>query len=139
MARFYPLIVGFMFTSVIYTLALAAANNDGHDCSKSPFKHVIAISIDGMHSSDVEKWTVLRPESNISALLQHGYEFSNAWTSAPSDSFPGILAQLTGATPRTTGVWYDDTWDRSYYAPGSGCKGAPGAEGKRPIDNFSTL
>ena len=38
------------------------------------------------------------------------------------------MAQFTGANPRTTGVWYDDTWDRSFYSPNSSCKGAPGAE-----------
>ncbi|KAK5125364.1 hypothetical protein LTR85_000473 [Meristemomyces frigidus] len=81
-----------------------------------------------MHSSDVSKWVALRPNSNISQLLEHGYEYTDAWTSAPSDSFPGTLAQYTGATPKTTGVWYDDTWDRTYYAPSSGCVGSPGAE-----------
>lgn len=47
----------------------------------------------------------------------------------PSDSFPGTMNQMTGAHPRTTGVWYDDTWDRTFYAPGSNCSGPPGAEG----------
>jgi hypothetical protein len=38
------------------------------------------------------------------------------------------MAQYTGATPKTTGVWYDDVWDRSFYAPSSGCPAPPGAE-----------
>ncbi|KAK3675346.1 hypothetical protein LTR78_004856 [Recurvomyces mirabilis] len=100
----------------------------GYDCKEQPFKHVITISVDGLHSSDVGKWVALSPNGNISQLLQHGYEYTNAWTTAPSDSFPGSMAQYTGATPPTTGVWYDDTWDHSYYAPSSGCAGAPGAE-----------
>lgn len=29
----------------------------------------------------------------------------DAYTAGPSDSFPGTLNQLTGASPRTTGVW----------------------------------
>lgn len=36
---------------------------------------------------------------------------------------------FTGASPRTTGVWYDDIWDRSYFEVGKDCKGSPGAEG----------
>lgn len=44
----------------------------------------------------------------------------------PSDSFPGTAALYTGATPRTTGIWYDDTWDRSLFA--EGCMGPPGFE-----------
>jgi hypothetical protein len=39
------------------------------------------------------------------------------------------MAQYTGASPRTTGVWYDDIWDRSFFPPGSDCTGKSGAEG----------
>jgi hypothetical protein len=38
------------------------------------------------------------------------------------------MALFTGASPRTTGVWYDDVWDWTYYSPGSDCKGPAGAE-----------
>ncbi|KAF7512799.1 hypothetical protein GJ744_000366 [Endocarpon pusillum] len=108
-------------------LPIAFAEED-YDDKKSPFKYVIAISIDGLHSSDVPKYLGLRPKSNIAALLEVGYEYTNAYTSAPSDSFPGTLAQFTGSSPKTTGVWYDDIWRRDYFAPGSDCKGRPGAE-----------
>jgi predicted AlkP superfamily pyrophosphatase or phosphodiesterase len=93
------------------------------------FKHVAVFSIDGLHSSDVEKYLQIAPNSNISKLLSTGFEYTNAWTSAPSDSFPGTIAQYTGASPRTHGVWYDDIWDRSVYPKGSNCTGPPGAEG----------
>jgi hypothetical protein len=96
------------------------------------YKHVIAISVDGLHSSDIGKYVAARPKSTIGKLLQTGYEYTDAYTSAPSDSFPGTLAQYCGAGPATTGVWYDDTWDRSIWAPGSNCEGPPGAEGMRP-------
>ena len=86
------------------------------DCHEQPFKRVITLSIDGLHGSDVEKWTASRPNGSIAALLKTGYEYTNAWASAPSDSFPGTCALFTGATPKTTGVWYDDIWDRSYYS-----------------------
>jgi predicted AlkP superfamily pyrophosphatase or phosphodiesterase len=99
------------------------------DSKASPFKYVITISVDGLHSSDVEKYLSVRPNSTIAQLLQHGYEYTNAYTTGPSDSFPGTLAQYTGATPKTTGVWYDDIWRRDYYAPGSNCTGPPGTEG----------
>ena len=98
-------------------------NNDG------PYKHVAAFSVDGMHSSDVEKYLAVRPNSNISMLLKTGYEYTNAFTSAPSDSFPGTLAQYTGGTPAVHGVWYDATWDRSYYAANTTCSGPAGTLG----------
>lgn len=93
------------------------------------FKHIAVFSIDGLHGSDVGKYVAARPQSTIAKLLQTGYEYTDARTSGPSDSFPGILNQYTGASPRTTGVWYDDTFDRTFFAPGSNCSGPPGAEG----------
>ncbi len=45
----------------------------------------------------------------------------------PSDSFPGLLALVTGGTPKSTGVYYDDSYDRKLAAPGSDCK-TPGTE-----------
>lgn len=99
-----------------------------YDCNKQPFKRVISISIDGLHSSDVEKWLAYKPNSNISALLKTGYEYTDAYTSAPSDSFPGTSAFFTGSTPRTTGVWYDDVWDRSLYSPSDVTCASAGAE-----------
>lgn len=63
----------------------------------------------------------------------------DAYTSGPSDSFPGTLNQFTGASPRTTGIWYDDTYDRSFFAAGSGCKGPPGAEGMAARCAYSPL
>ncbi|KAI9768288.1 MAG: hypothetical protein M1839_004152 [Geoglossum umbratile] len=87
-----------------------ADNDDDHR-----YKYVALFSIDGLHGSDVEKYVAMRPGSTIASLLKTGYEYTNAYCPGPSDSFPGTLAQVTGATPRTTGVWYDDIWDRIAY------------------------
>lgn len=91
-------------------------------------KRVAIFSFDGMHASDLDKYLARGP-SNFTTLLKTGYKYSNAYATDPSDSFPGTLAPFTGAFPRTTGVWYDDTYDRTFFDPDSGCKGAPGAEG----------
>ena len=50
-----------------------------------------------------------------------GATSTNAQTTFPSDSFPGMVAQLTGGGPGTTGVYYDDTYNRSLLPPGSSC------------------
>jgi hypothetical protein len=94
-----------------------------------PYKHVAFFSIDGFHGSDVPKYISKRPQSTIAKLVANGYEYTNAFTSAPSDSFPGSINQFTGASPRTTGIWYDDTYDRAFFAPGSNCTGPVGHEG----------
>jgi predicted AlkP superfamily pyrophosphatase or phosphodiesterase len=97
------------------------------------YKYVAVFSVDGLHGSDVTKYVAMRPKSTIAELLETGYEYTDAYTSAPSDSFPGTLNQFTGASPRTTGVWYDDTYDRTFWSPYSetktNCSGPPGAEG----------
>src|SRR5262249_12793513 len=41
---------------------------------------------------------------------------------------PGLLALVTGGTPRSTGVYYDDSYDRTLFPPGSACAGSPGSE-----------
>jgi len=109
-----------ILTAITNVVLVQAANS---------YQHVAAFSVDGFHSSDVEKYLAVRPGSTIAMLLNTGFEYTNAWASAPSDSFPGTLAQYTGATPKTHGVWYDDIWDRSVFAVGSNCSGPPGAEG----------
>lgn len=38
------------------------------------------------------------------------------------------MAQYTGGSPNTTGIWYDVTWDSTYYGPGTNCQGPPGYE-----------
>jgi hypothetical protein len=57
--------------------------------ASAPYKYVLAFSVDGMHSSDVEKYLAARPNSNMSKLLATGYEYSNAWTTAVRDSCIG--------------------------------------------------
>ena len=112
------------------TLSGAALAND----NDKVYKYVVHFSIDGFHSSDVEKYVAVRPQSTIAGLLSTGYEYTDAYTSGPSDSFPGTMNFVAGASPRTTGVWYDDTYDRSFWAPysttGTNCSGPPGAEGQ---------
>ena len=118
--------------SSLCAVALAVTLVTGNSIPKKSYKHVLAISVDGFHGSDVEKYIKLRPKSAIAELVEDGYEYTNAYTTGPSDSFPGTLAQFTGAGPRTTGVWYDDAYDRTFYPPSSGCKGPAGAEGEFP-------
>lgn len=46
------------------------------------YKHVAAFSVDGFHGSDVGKYVALRPQSTIAGLLETGFEYENAFTSA---------------------------------------------------------
>jgi len=48
----------------------------------NPYTHVITLSVDGLHGSDVDKYVALKPQSAIAALLNTGVEYQNCYTSA---------------------------------------------------------
>ncbi len=93
-------------------------------------QHVLLLSVDGLHQSDLAWYIQQYPNSNLAALVAHGSEFTQAQTPFPSDSFPGMVAQMTGGNPKTTGVYYDDTWNAALLPAGTtNCAGAkPGVE-----------
>jgi hypothetical protein len=73
---------------------------------------------------------------NLAALDHTGVNYVAASTSRPSDSFPGLMAIVTGGTPRTVGVYYDVAYDRSLDAPakttGNGVAAGPCTPGAAP-------
>lgn len=131
------------------TLALAITPNPGHAEDNdwghdNQIKRVLLISIDGMHSADY--WNCALGVSgvnggapycpNLAALGHTGVNYVAASTSRPSDSFPGLMAIVTGATPRTMGIYYDVAYDRSLDAPakttGNGVAAGPCTPGAAP-------
>ncbi len=90
--------------------------------------HVLLISVDGMHEIDLARYVAFHPHSALAMLSARGKRYVNAFTPAPSDSFPGLVAQVTGGNPVTTGVYYDDSYDKTLFKPGSACRGARGTE-----------
>jgi predicted AlkP superfamily pyrophosphatase or phosphodiesterase len=105
------------------------ADDDKHHRS---VEHVLLLSIDGFHAVDLSTCIASGLCPHLARLAQHGTTYANAFTTEPSDSFPGLLAQLTGGTPKSTGVYYDDSYDRTLYAPAGNppapCASGPGAE-----------
>jgi hypothetical protein len=89
--------------------------------------HVLLLSIDGLHAIDLADFVAANPDSALAGLTERGLTYGNASAARPSDSFPGLLAMLTGGGPTSTGVWYDDSYDRTLAAPGSDCS-TPGTE-----------
>ena len=111
--------------AVAAQVAGPAALADAHPGSAG--HHVLLISVDGLHQSDLDAYVRTHPDSALAALARRAAVFSQARTPGPSDSFPGILALTTGGSPKSTGVFYDDSYDRTLAAPGSNCA-APGTE-----------
>lgn len=129
----------------VAALAVAVSPAVAAPATGSTYKHVLLISVDGMHAIDLANWVQNNPASNLAALAGTGIVYPNAFTTAPSDSYPGMLAQVTGASPKTGGLFYDDSYDRkeypsvnSYLSQGKadpGCSGQPGTE----VTNFEEL
>jgi predicted AlkP superfamily pyrophosphatase or phosphodiesterase len=98
-----------LLTTTAVAISLAAAmpaslsHADGRD--SWGVQHVLLLSIDGFHSVDLEVCVATGACPNLSRLTHHGITYTNASTTKPSDSFPGLLAQVTGGTSKSTGVF----------------------------------
>src|SRR5215470_6107099 len=93
-------------------------------------QHVLLISVDGLHQQDLAWYVDNFPDSTLATLDHEGMEYSNAMTPFPSDSFPGMVGQVTGGDPKVTGIYYDDTWNHNVFPAGTtDCSGpVPGGE-----------
>ena len=97
------------------------SDEDGSRPRKNLIRHVLLLSLDGMHSLDLANLVKYRPESALAKLSLHGVTYSNASTSFPSNSWPGLLSMVTGGSPNVTGVIFENSYDRSLSAPASDC------------------
>ncbi len=101
--------------------ALAQPTLQPTKATDTQYKRVLLISIDGIHGVDVQRFVASHPNSTMAQLANTGITYTSAQSAMPSDSFPGILAITTGGSPRSTGVYYDDSYDRLLSPPGSDC------------------
>jgi type I phosphodiesterase/nucleotide pyrophosphatase len=117
---------GRVLTAAVVAVGAAAAfaglgAGPAHANHRRSEHHVLLISVDGLHQSDLSWWVRHHPQSTLAKLERRGTEFTHARTPVPSDSYPGLVAQLTGGDPRTTGIYYDVSYNRRLLAPGSSC------------------
>lgn len=90
-------------------------------------KHVLLVSVDGLHALDVANYVAKNPKSALAELSRRCTTFTNARTPANTDSFPGLLALVTGGSPVSHGFFYDVGYDRSLFDPtNTACTGTPG-------------
>jgi hypothetical protein len=135
---------------VIAVLSLLAASSaasvlaQDNDWGKGPIKHVLLVSVDGMHAVDLQNCVNGISTVNggdpycpaLAALGRSGVNYVAASTSKPSDSFPGLIALATGGSPALTGVYYDVAYARNLDAPtittGNGLAAGPCTPGATP-------
>ena len=119
-----PVLVGLAAVSAAALCALPvlpASARPAHPTKSHVNKHVLLISVDGMHQSDLEWYVTHHPGSTLANLTHRGTEYTDAATSNPSDSDPGGTALMTGGNPRSTGVYYDVEYSHKTDEPGAAC------------------
>ncbi|MFT0168475.1 alkaline phosphatase family protein [Paraburkholderia mimosarum] len=108
-------------------LALAGVQSTAYAGDMKDVKHVLLISFDGLHEQDVARCIGSNSCPNLALLAKSGVTYTNAHTPHLSDSFPGLAALVTGGSPRSAGLFYDVSYDRTLYAPlDSKCAGPQG-------------
>ena len=106
--------------------AVASHSGAGLWQYRSPIKHVLLLSVDGMHQQDLVWYVSHYPHSVLADLDRRGIEYSDALTTIPSDSFPATIGLMTGGDPGVTGFYYDDTYNYDVFPPGTTkCVGRP--------------
>ncbi len=107
-------------TAATTPMAYAEDSRSGED-----IRHVLLVSIDGMHAVDylncsrgISTVNGGKPYCpNLAELGETAVNYLDTSTSRPSDSFPGLTAIISGASPRTAGAFYDVAYDRVLAPP----------------------
>ena len=116
-------VVAFAIAASMTSSVALASEDEDHS-----HRHVLLISVDGLHALDIARYVEGHPTSALAQLSQHGVTYTNARTPSLSDSFPGLLALVTGGSPVSHQVFYDVSYDRSLFDPSNtSCSGAPGS------------
>src|SRR5258708_1446963 len=76
---------------LIPALVTTSALADDHK-----IRHVLVISIDGMHALDFALWTKSNPVSALANLAARGVNYTNATTNKPSDSILATVGIFSG-------------------------------------------
>jgi predicted AlkP superfamily pyrophosphatase or phosphodiesterase len=103
---------------------LAASVSSAAAAGHAQIQHVLLISVDGMHQSDLDWYVANHPNSELARLATGGAEYTDAQTADPSDSDPGATGLMTGGDPKATGIYYDDEYSHGVFPPGR--RAAPG-------------
>jgi Type I phosphodiesterase / nucleotide pyrophosphatase len=115
--------------AAVASAATAAPGHTGNGHHHG-IRHVLLISVDGMHQSDLDWYVANHPNSEFARLATGGAEYTGAQTADPSDSAPTGTGLMTGADPKLTGIFYDDEYSHGVFPPGTtNCSGpVPGGK-----------
>src|SRR5712671_302057 len=111
-----------LFAGLCLPVIFQISSVDAQNPSSVTVHRVLLLSVDGLHGLDLANFVRSHPNSALAKLSSSGITYTEVSTSKPSNSFPGLMALVTGGSPSSTGVWYEGTYDRSLSPPGSDCK-----------------
>jgi len=112
--------MGWLSAAVLATMTLAPGTYAGPGPDKDrdrDDRHVLLISIDGMHAIDFQNCVAANTCPTLAGLGKSGVNYTRTTTSRPSDSFPGLMALVSGGSPKTVGAFYDVAYDRVLAPP----------------------
>ena len=108
----------YVTAAVLSLIAVASAPVHAHGINdRDGIRHVLLISVDGMHVLDYENCVAGGYCPSLAALAATAVKYTRTTTSRPSDSFPGLMALVSGGSPRTVGAFYDVAYDRVLAPP----------------------
>src|ERR1700750_1016904 len=74
-----------------------------HTPRDHPAQHILLLTVDGLHASDLANWGLRHPHSALASLSAKGVPYTNARTPV-ANATAGLLAVATGGTPISTGI-----------------------------------
>ena len=83
-----------MLGAAATAVLLAGTAMAGDHSDRDTVEHVLLVSVDGMHQSDLAWYVQTHPNSALAKLMAQGIDYSNASTPFPSDSYPGMIGQV---------------------------------------------
>jgi hypothetical protein len=106
-------------SAALFAMAFVPAASAQRDRFKGgdEIRHVLLVSVDGMHVLDYINCVKGGYCPNLAALGEHAINYLDTSTSKPSDSFPGLTAIVSGSSPRAAGAFYDVAYDRVLAPP----------------------
>jgi hypothetical protein len=110
-------IVGMLLLGGAAKPTLSAEQEDRDRDRDDRIRHVLLLSIDGMHALDFQNCAKDGTCPHLAALGETGVTYTRTSASRPSDSFPGLMAIVTGGTPKAVGAYYDVAYDRVLAPP----------------------
>jgi hypothetical protein len=104
-------------TAAVVLVAQTSTRSIRANQPANTIQHVLLLSIDGMHAVDFINCVTAQTCPHLAALGTTGVTYTRTSASKPSDSFPGLMAIVTGGTPKTVGAYYDVAYDRILAPP----------------------